>query len=310
MPLTNEADSPDLQELRALTDDLLNAIMRSTDQMPYTVRLMAREALLALRVRFQDRSDWELWPIVARCVILPFILPAIVAPETYDIADDVNPVQRRNLQQIANLLQHIATQDFSRNDRDRLVRVPLYEYISSAGQRVGDWILDVAEVDFHVHEMLESTSEATPISITRTDIYGLLGILMRNQPALTAGKPGDPIVDVLAELEGPPIDYDRGKNTVRVRLTNRLATLQTNDPTQAHLRELEVQAKRHVLAVLRVQTGKDLYAVLLAHPTEQDEQRWVYEVHRDIALEQARLAKHNLPPTPAETEYQMESIRS
>ncbi|TXT04877.1 hypothetical protein VHUM_03960 [Vanrija humicola] len=299
-----------LQELRALTDDLLTAIMRSTDQMPYTVRLMAREALLALRVRFQDRSDWELWPVVARCVILPFILPAIGAPETYDIADDVNPVQRRNLQQIANLLQHIATQDFSRNDRDRLVRVPLYEYISAAGQRLGDWIFDVAEVDFHVHEMLESTSEATPISITRTDIYGLLGILMRNQPALTAGKPGDPIVDVLSELEGPPIDYDRGKNTVRVRLTNRLAQLQANDPKQAHLRELEVQAKRHVLAVLRVQTGKDLYAVLLAHPTEQDEQRWVYEVHRDIALEQARLAKHNLPPTPAETEYQMESIRS
>lgn len=50
--------------------------------------------------------------------------------------------------------------------------------------------------------------------------------------------------------------------------------------------------------------------MLLRHPTADDEQRWVEEVHRDIALEKARLARHDLPPTPAETEYQLESIRS
>lgn len=179
----------------------------------------------------------------------------------------------------------------------------------------------MAEVEFDVHEMLGATTEATPISITRSDVYGLLGILMRNIPTLvrhavdsadlkTAGRSGDAIEDVLNELEGPPLDYDRSNKTVRVRLTNRLAQLQPSDPTVARERELEVQAKRHVIAVLRVQTGKDLFDVLLQHPTEEDEQRWIYEVHRDIALEQARLARHDLPPTPTEAEYQMESIRS
>lgn len=158
--------------------------MASTAQLPYTIRLLAREALFALRVKYSDYSDAQLWPIVAKCVIMPFILPAIVAPETYDIAESVNPIQRRNLSAIATLLGYIAGQDFAK--QDRLVQVPLNEYIRAEGYNMGDWILDVAEVDFQLQEMLESTSEATPISITRNDIYGLLSILIRNTPALVS----------------------------------------------------------------------------------------------------------------------------
>ncbi|KLT44776.1 hypothetical protein CC85DRAFT_242013 [Cutaneotrichosporon oleaginosum] len=297
-----------LQELRALTDFIAKEIMASTAAMPYTIRLLAREALFALRVRYSDHNDSELWPIVAKAVIMPFVLPALVAPETYDIVESVNPVQRRNLSHIATLLGYVAGQDYAK--RDRLVQVPLNEYIRAEGYNMGDWILDVAEVDFQVQDLLESTTEATPISITRNDIYGLLGILIRNSASLTANNKNDPIRSVLDELEGPPLDYDKSNKTVRVHLTNRLAQLQPTDPEAARLRELEVQAKRHVLAVLRIQTGKNLFEVLITHPNAADEQRWIEEVHRDIALEKARLARHDLPPTPVEAEYQLESIRS
>jgi len=71
-----------------------------------------------------------------------------------------------------------------------------------------------------------------------------------------------------------------------------------------------VQAKRHVLAVLRIQTGRTLYDVLVSRPEEVDEVRWIEEVHRDIALENARVGRQALPPTPTEAGYQIESIRS
>jgi Ras GTPase-activating-like protein IQGAP2/3 len=71
-----------------------------------------------------------------------------------------------------------------------------------------------------------------------------------------------------------------------------------------------VQAKRHVLAVLRIQTGRTLYDVLVSRPEETDEVRWIEEVHRDIALENARVGRQALPPTPTEAGYQIESIRS
>lgn len=78
----------------------------------------------------------------------------------------------------------------------------------------------------------------------------------------------------------------------------------------AQIKEVWVQAKRHVLAVLRVQTGRTLYDVLVSRPEQIDEQRWIEEVHRDIGLENIRRARHGLPPTPVEVNYQIESIRS
>jgi Ras GTPase-activating-like protein IQGAP2/3 len=76
------------------------------------------------------------------------------------------------------------------------------------------------------------------------------------------------------------------------------------------IKEDFVQAKRHVLAVLRVQTGRTLYDVLVSRPEEVHEQRWLQEVYRDIELEKARAAGCASPPTPVEAGYQIESIRS
>jgi Ras GTPase-activating-like protein IQGAP2/3 len=67
----------DLQELRHLTKELLDHIYRFVPQLPFTIRLLAREALLALRIRFPDATQ-NLIPVVARTVILPFILQAIM----------------------------------------------------------------------------------------------------------------------------------------------------------------------------------------------------------------------------------------
>ncbi|KAK4688659.1 Ras GTPase-activating-like protein IQGAP2/3, partial [Tremellales sp. Uapishka_1] len=302
-----------LQELRALTDFLIKGLVDSSSELPYTIRFLAREALLALRIRYPDIVDAELTPIVAKTVVLPFILPAIIAPETYSISPPVGAVERRNLATIANLITHVAAQDFSNSPKDRLVRVPLSEYIRSEGVPFSGWIIDVAEVEpseafFQTHELLESSLEAKPISITRTDIYGLLSILLKHSSAIVGNK-ADEMAKVLEELEGPPVDYDRSKATVSLRLTNRLAELQPGDPRALEKADW-VQAKRHVLAVLRVQSGRTLFDVLVSRPEEIHEELWVEEVHRDIALEQARLAKHNLPPTPVEAEYHIESIRS
>ncbi|WWD15905.1 hypothetical protein CI109_100329 [Kwoniella shandongensis] len=304
-----------LQELRALTEFLITGLIESHNKLPYTIRLLAREALLALQRKFPEATDEELVPVVARTVVLPFILPAIVAPEQYGMAPEgVGAIERRNLAEIANLITHIAGQEYTNTPDQRLIRTPLEAFINTAAMPFREWILDVADVEhaesqFHAHEMFESTIEAKPIKITRTDIYGMLSVLIQQVPVLTAGNKKDPIAGILTELEGPPIEYDRSKTTVNLRLTNRLAGPQPGDPNAAEKADW-VQAKRHVLAVLRVQTGKTLFDVLVSRPEEIHEAMWIEEVHRDIALENARLAKHGLPPMPVEAEYQIESIRS
>ncbi|OCF36552.1 IQ domain-containing GTPase activating protein [Kwoniella heveanensis BCC8398] len=304
-----------LQELRGLTELLVTGLIDSHAKLPYSIRLLAREALLALQTKFPEATDDELVPVVARTVVLPFILPAIIAPEQYGIAPDgVGPLERRNLAEIANLVSHIAGQQYTNTPEQRLVRTPLEAFISASAWPFREWILDVADVEhaegqFHAHELFESTIEAKPIKITRNDIYGMLSALIQHSQTITTGNKKDPIHGILTELEGPPIEYDRSKNTVNLRLTNRLAGPQPGDPNAEEKADW-VQAKRHVLAVLRVQTGKTLYDVLVTRPEEVHEQRWIEEVHRDIALENARLARHGLPPTPVEAQYQIESIRS
>lgn len=140
----------------------------------------------------------------------------------------------------------------------------------------------------------------------------------------TNNKPGDPITPVLEELEGPPIDYDKSKTLVMLRLANRFADdkresflpvlrpmlMMLVGDQSSRLKEDWVQAKRYVLAVLRIQTGRTLYDVLVSRPEEIDEVRWIEEVHRDIAMENARMGRQQLPPTPVEAGYQIESIRS
>jgi len=79
---------------------------------------------------------------------------------------------------------------------------------------------------------------------------------------------------------------------------------------EAALKEDWVHAKRHVLAVLRIQNGSTLYDVLVSRPEEVHEQLWLQEVYRDMELDSAKKAKHDLPPTPGEAGYQIESIRS
>ncbi|RXK36438.1 hypothetical protein M231_06282 [Tremella mesenterica] len=304
-----------LQELRFLCDRLIKGLVASTVHVPYTIRLLARESLLALRVKYPDAFDHELTPVVAKTVILPFLLPAIIAPETFGILDTpIGAIERRNLAAIASLVTHVASQDLSSSTKDRFIRVPLQEYIRADGEVFRDWIMELASVEpletyFQTHELFESALEAKPISITRNEIYGMLGVMVRHLAIVSGGKTADPVAKILEELEGPPLEYDKSKIPISLRLTNRLAQLQSNDD-DAPGKEDWVQAKRHVLAVLRIQSGRTLFDVLVARPEQIHEQMWIQEVHRDMALEAARQGAHQLPPTPVEKEYQIESIRS
>ncbi|ORX39865.1 hypothetical protein BD324DRAFT_576164 [Kockovaella imperatae] len=303
-----------LQELRHLTKRMLETVYQSTAHLPYTVRLLAREALLALRVKFPDVSDELLTPIVARAVVFPFILPAIIAPESFGIVEHgIGAQERRNLAAIANLITHVAAQDFT-SSKDHFVRTPLQEFIRSEGISFRDWVLDVASVEplesfYQADDLLESTVEAKPIMITRNEIYGMLSTLIKNIAAFYGGKQNDPLVAVLGELEGPPINYDRSEAVVSLNVNNRLAEVQPGGPEEQE-KEDWVQAKRHVLAVLRVQTGKTLFEVLVNSPTEVHETVWLELVYADMARDEGKRARKELPSTPVEASYQIESIRS
>jgi hypothetical protein len=82
------------------------------------------------------------------------------------------------------------------------------------------------------------------------------------------------------------------------------------DP-HAEEKALWVQAKRGVLAVLRVQPAQDLVVALMAPVTEKDEETWEALVDADLENEQTR--NHHPRQASAiggDSAYRLEDIRS
>ena len=95
-------------------------------------------------------TDEELSPIVAKCFLLPFLLPGLIAPEAWGIIDPSNPLgpaERRNLAAIANLVGIIAAPsppegNLAASGAERFVRMPLQEYIARETVHFRDWLMD------------------------------------------------------------------------------------------------------------------------------------------------------------------------
>jgi Ras GTPase-activating-like protein IQGAP2/3 len=134
---------------------------------------------------------------------------------------------------------------------------------------------------------------------------------------------------ILAELDGVPnLGSDDLKdardNAITLELTNRFAHVRGGwftgriqrmliggtDP-QADEKALWVQAKRGVLAILRVQPAQDLVESLMRPVTEDDEIAWEAIIDNEMEHEQMKQHSRRLPSTTgAEAAYRLEDIRS
>lgn len=91
-------------------------------------------------------------------------------------------------------------------------------------------------------------------------------------------------------------------------MRHRLTTIP--DP-HADEKALWVQAKRGVLAILRVQPSKDLVAALLDPVTEEHEMLWEDIVDRELVTERMRQRRTRMPSTTGKDDaYRLEDIRT
>ncbi|KAG8957080.1 hypothetical protein FRC05_010348, partial [Tulasnella sp. 425] len=103
----------------------------------------------------------------------------------------------------------------------------------------------------------------------------------------------DTLRQILTELDGVPhLGSDELKDArdraITLELTNRFAHIQN---PHAEENALWVQAKRGVLAILRVQPAKDLIEALLQPVTEEHELLWEDIVDKELVTERMRMRK-------------------
>ncbi|KAG6854797.1 hypothetical protein C0991_001224 [Blastosporella zonata] len=305
-----------LQILQWWTEAFVNAIKQSTKKMPYGMRYLARETLVHLRERFPDAPEEAYAACVGRLVYYRYLNPAIVAPETFDIVSKtISTTARMNLAQISKVLTQITSG--CQFDDDIPMYVPINEYVLKAITEMATWMLDVADIpdaetQFHAHEFLDATVQPKPIYISPNEIYTMHGLLSQHLEHV-APTEGDTLRVILTELDGVPnLGSDELKDardtSITLELTNRFAHVQ-KDP-HAEEKTLWVQAKRGVLAILRVQPAQDLLESLMRPVTEEDESMWEQILEAEMENEQMRHPRRQPSTFAPDAVYRLEDIRS
>ncbi|KAJ7276452.1 hypothetical protein B0H12DRAFT_1085502 [Mycena haematopus] len=306
-----------LQTLQECTQWFLTSLTQSVKRMPYNIRYLARETLVALREKYPDAPDTLYAACIGRLVYYRYINPAIVTPETFDIVPNtIDREARKNLDQISKVLTQITTG--SEFDDDSPKYVPINEFVRRAITEMTAWLLEVAnvpdaETHFHAHEFLDATVQPKPIYISPNEIYTIHGLLTQYQDHL-APKSNDTLRTILTELGGVPhLGSDELKDArdqaITLELTNRFANVR--DP-HAEEKTLWVQAKRGVLAILKVQPDQDLMKALLRPVTEADDDIWNAILEAEEEQEQAQYSHGRRQPstTAGDAAYRLDDIRS
>ncbi|KAJ7047378.1 ras GTPase-activating protein [Mycena alexandri] len=303
-----------LQTLQECTQWFITALSQSVKRMPYSIRYLARETLIALREKYPEAPETLLAACIGRLVYYRYINPAIVTPETFDIVSKtLDRDARKNLDQISRVLTQITTG--SEFDDDSPKYVPINEFVKRAITEMTAWLLEVAnvpdaETQFHAHEFLDATVQPKPIYISPNEIYTIHGLLTQHVEYL-APQPNDILRTILTELGGVPnLGNDELKDArdqaITLELTNRFANVR--DP-HAEEKTLWIQAKRGVLALLRVQPAQNLLDSILMNVTEEHEDIWDEILDAEADHEQIGHGRQ-ASTTAADSAYRLDDIRS
>lgn len=315
-PVTRPEYIRHLQVLRWWTEAFVTAVMQSTKKMPYGIRYVARETLVAIRDKFPDAPDEACAICIGRLIFYRYINPAIITPETFDIVSStVDVSSRKNLAQISKVLAQITS--CSEFGDDMPSYIPINEYVTKAISQFTAWLLEVADVpdaetQYHAHEFLDVTVQPKPIYISPNEVYAMHGLLAQHIDRVGTGR-DDALRIILQELDGVPQFgneelKDARDRAITLELTNRFA--QVRDP-RADEKTLWVQAKRTVLAILRVQPAKDLVESLMQPVTAEHETTWEDILESEMESDHRLRHPRRAPSAAAqESAYRLEDIRS
>ncbi|KAJ2559701.1 iqgap- protein [Coemansia sp. RSA 1933] len=134
-----------LRQLRVLADEFIAAIQGSLSQMPYGMRYIARELRRALTAKFPDEPESQVMKIVGHLVYYRYINPAIVAPESFDVIETtISPLQRKNLAEIAKMLNQVSVGKHF--NEDNMFLQPLNNYVGYTSAKFLSYSFEVTEV--------------------------------------------------------------------------------------------------------------------------------------------------------------------
>ncbi|XP_037640441.1 ras GTPase-activating-like protein IQGAP3 isoform X2 [Sebastes umbrosus] len=291
--------------LKNLTDRVLKAITSNLHKLPYGLRYTAKVLRDALKAKFPEASEDELYKIVGNLVYYRYMNPAIVAPDGFDVVDRsagsaLQPEQRHILGSIARMLQHAAANKHFHGDGYH-VRA-LNQYISQTHSKFRNFLLSVCDVPepedtFNMDEYSELLIVNKPVVyISISELLNTHKLLLEQQEVLCP-DPSDPLrlllkdlgsVPTLQDLIGECSSADPGsesglsqssKMEVSLTLTNKFDIFNESDD-KPDARGLLLSTKQLIIDVIRTQSGDSLSDILRASVSHDQKACHDWLMHR------------------------------
>ncbi|XP_053289376.1 ras GTPase-activating-like protein IQGAP3 isoform X2 [Pleuronectes platessa] len=282
--------------LKNLTDRVLNAITCNLHKLPYGLRYTAKVLRDALKTKFPDASEDELYKIVGNLVYYRYMNPAIVAPDGFDVVDRsagsaLQPEQRHVLGSIARVLQHAAANKRFHGDGYHVAA--LNQYIGQTHHRFRRFLLSVCDVPepeerFSVDEFSELLVLSRPvIYISVSELLNTHKLLLEHQDVLCPDYsdplrlllqdlgPVPPLQELTGESSLSPSDPESAlthscKTEVSLTLTNKFDIFNDSDD-KPDARGLLLSTKQLIIDVIRTQPGDTLSDILRRSPSHDQE---------------------------------------
>ncbi|XP_008064544.1 ras GTPase-activating-like protein IQGAP2 isoform X2 [Carlito syrichta] len=285
-----------IENLRRVTDKVLNSIISSLDLLPYGLRYIAKVLKNSIHEKFPDATEDELLKIVGNLLYYRYMNPAIVAPDGFDIIDmtaggQINSDQRRNLGSVAKVLQHAASNKLFEGENEHLSS--MNNYLSETYQEFRKYFKEACNVPepeekFNMDKYTDLVTVSKPvIYISIEEIINTHSLLLEHQDAIAPEKN-----DLLSELLGllgevPTVESFLGEGAVDPNDPNKADTLNQLSKTEISLfltskydiedgeaidgRSLMIKTKKLIIDVIRNQPGNTLTEILETPATAQQE---------------------------------------
>ncbi|PIA15757.1 RasGAP-domain-containing protein [Coemansia reversa NRRL 1564] len=278
-----------LRQLRVLADEFIAAIQESLSHMPYGMRYIARELRRALTAKFPDEPESQVMKVVGHLVYYRYINPAIVAPESFDVIETtISPLQRKNLAEIAKMLNQVSVGKHF--NEDNMFLQPLNNYVGYTSAKFLSYSFEVTEVvDPEVHFQVDEFTDLA--TLNKPAILMSIGEIQTMHQAIEANLEyiAPPIPEQIKQRFG---SYDAVIGIIERRRKREGRANHVGSQEAMQLHRLFLETKRKWLSILPVQSGGSLLEILERPVGADDESRWRAAIQLELAKLEERRQKH------------------
>ncbi|KAF6731923.1 Ras GTPase-activating-like protein IQGAP1 [Oryzias melastigma] len=283
--------------LKNLTDRVLKAITSNLHKVPYGLRFSAKTLRDALKTKFPEAGEDELYKIVGNLVYYRYMNPAIVAPDGFDVLERsagsaLLPDQRHILGSVARMLQQVAANKHFHGDGYHIRA--LNQYISQTHAKFWRFLRAVCDVpEPEQHFSMDQYSELLILNrpviyMSVSELLNMHQLLLDHQEVLCPDR-SDPLklilkdlgpVPPLEDLVGTAAEAELSRMEVSLTLTNKFDIF--NDATEEKdAKGLLLSTKQLIVDVIRTQAGDCLSDILRTQtsPAQEAHHDWLLQ-HR------------------------------